>query len=235
MARKKRKGRDLDGVFLLRKSVGISSNRALQQVIQLFGACKAGHTGSLDPLASGMLPICFGEATKIAGFLLNADKAYTVTAQLGVTTNTGDLDGEVLLRVPANTVDRAALEAVLNRFRGPIKQIPPMYSALKYCGQPLYKLARQGREIERKARCVTISRLDLLHFEDAQLSLYVECSKGTYIRSLIVDIGALLDVAHMLLSYIETGCSHSPSDRCIHSMRSDCYQVAISRVSMICC
>ena len=199
MARKKRKGRGLDGVLLLSKPVGISSNRALQRAIQLFGACKAGHTGSLDPLASGMLPICFGEATKIAGFLLNADKAYTVTAQLGVTTNTGDLDGEVLLRVPANTVDGAALEAVLNRFRGPIKQIPPMYSALKYRGQPLYKLARQGLEIERKVRCVTISQLDLLHFENAQLSLYVECSKGTYIRSLIIDIGALLGCgAHVI-------------------------------------
>ncbi len=192
MARKKHTGRDLNGILLLEKPVGITSNKALQRAARLFNARKAGHTGSLDPLASGMLPICFGEATKMAGFLLDSDKAYTVTAQLGEVTNTGDADGEVITRVECVDVNLPMLETALSQFRGAIEQIPPMYSALKHNGQPLYKLARKGEEIKRKARCVTIKKLDLLHFDNNRFSLYVECTKGTYIRSLVADIGAVL-------------------------------------------
>ena len=192
MARRKRAGRDLNGILLLDKPTGISSNRALQMAARLFSSRKAGHTGSLDPLASGMLPICFGEATKVSGFLLDSDKAYTVTARLGVVTDSGDADGDVVERSENVDVNRSALEAALEQFRGPIEQIPPMYSALKHKGQPLYKLARKGQVIERKPRPVIIRHLELLEFENDQFSLYIECGKGTYIRSLIVDIGAAL-------------------------------------------
>ncbi len=199
MARKKNAGRDLSGILLLDKPTGISSNRALQTAARLFDARKAGHTGSLDPLASGMLPICFGEATKISGFLLDSDKAYTVTAQLGVVTDSGDADGNVVERSQSVDVNRSSLELALEQFRGPIDQIPPMYSALKHKGQPLYKLARKGREIERKPRPVNIRRLELLGFENDHFSLYIECSKGTYIRSLVVDIGVALGCgAHVI-------------------------------------
>lgn len=192
MARKKSAGRDLNGILLLDKPTGISSNRALQTAARLFNSRKAGHTGSLDPLASGMLPICFGEATKVSGYLLDSDKAYTVTAQLGVVTDSGDADGNVVQRSDKIDVNRSALEAALEQFRGPIDQIPPMYSALKHQGQPLYKLARKGLVIERKPRPVNIRHLELLDLENDRCSLYVECSKGTYIRSLVVDIGAVL-------------------------------------------
>jgi tRNA pseudouridine55 synthase len=189
---KKRRGRDLSGILLLDKPIGISSNRALQNAARLFDARKAGHTGSLDPLASGMLPVCFGEATKISGFLLDSDKAYTVTARLGVVTDSGDADGEIVDRSENFAVNQSALEAALERFRGHIQQIPPMYSALKHKGQPLYKLARKGQVIEREPRPVIIRHLELLELDGDQFSLYVECSKGTYIRSLVVDIGAAL-------------------------------------------
>ena len=207
MARKKRAGRDLNGILLLDKPTGISSNRALQMAARLFSSRKAGHTGSLDPLASGMLPICFGEATKVSGFLLDSDKAYTVTARLGVVTDSGDADGDVVERSENVDVNRSALEAALEQFRGPIEQIPPMYSALKHKGQPLYKLARKGQVIERKPRPVIIRHLELLELKNDQFSLYIECGKGTYIRSLVVDIGAALGcgIAFYQLSWLVPG------------------------------
>ncbi len=192
MARR-RKGRPINGILLLNKPLEISSNRALQNAKRLYQAQKAGHTGSLDPKATGMLPICFGEATKISSFLLNSDKTYLTTAKLGITTTTGDTEGETLdiKDIPALTSE--GIESVLNLFRGEISQIPPMYSALKHQGKPLYELARQGIEIERKKRHVTIHKLELLSFTSNSLELKVECSKGTYIRTLVEDIGQQLE------------------------------------------
>ncbi|WP_337058880.1 tRNA pseudouridine(55) synthase TruB [Pseudomonas sp. USHLN015] len=191
MAQVKRIRRNISGILILDKPRGMSSNQALQKVRWLLNAEKAGHTGSLDPLATGVLPLCFGEATKFSQYLLDADKGYETLAQLGVTTTTGDAEGEVLERREV-TVGRADIEARLADFRGEIKQIPPMYSALKKDGQPLYKLARAGEVVEREARSVTIARLELLAFESAQARLAVACSKGTYIRTLVEDLGQVL-------------------------------------------
>lgn len=191
MAQVKRVRRKVDGIILLDKPHGFSSNAALQKVRWLLNAEKAGHTGSLDPLATGVLPLCFGEATKFSQYLLDADKGYETVAQLGVTTTTGDAEGEVLQRA-AVTVGRADIEALLPRFRGEIQQVPPMYSALKKDGQPLYKLARAGEVVEREPRSVTISRFELLDLADGRASLVVECSKGTYVRTLVEDLGQLL-------------------------------------------
>ena len=197
MARRKKKCRDISGVLLLDKPAGCSSNHALQRVKRLFGAAKAGHTGSLDPLATGMLPICFGEATKISAFLLDADKRYVLECQLGVTTTTGDAEGEVIETRGVSDIHESDVQAVLGDFLGPIMQVPPMYSAVKHNGERLYKLARQGIEVERKAREVTIHTLELTGFRiDADgrklVSLDVSCSKGTYVRTLVEDIAGKL-------------------------------------------
>ncbi|MDX1655141.1 MAG: tRNA pseudouridine(55) synthase TruB [Candidatus Competibacteraceae bacterium] len=184
--------RSVSGVVLLDKPVGLSSNAALQTVKRLFKARKAGHTGSLDPLASGLLPLCLGEATKVSAYLLNADKSYRFTCRLGVTTATGDGEGEVLESRPVPPLNWARVEAVLAKFRGQIEQVPPMYSALKHQGQRLYRLARQGMEVERQPRRVTIHQLVPIGLEDGSLSCEVRCSKGTYIRTLAEDIGEAL-------------------------------------------
>ena len=188
----RRNFRKLNGILLLDKSLGASSNRVLQDARFLYQAAKAGHTGSLDPLASGMLPVCFGEATKVSAFLLDADKCYVTTAQLGAMSETGDAEGTLFDQKPVPEFTEAEIEAVLEPFRGPIQQIPPMYSALKKDGQPLYKLARQGVEVERKSRPVTIHELTLKGRTADTLSLQVRCSKGTYIRTLVEDIGKAL-------------------------------------------
>ena len=198
MGRRKNKGRNVSGVLLLDKPQGGSSNHALQKVKRLFGAAKAGHTGSLDPLATGMLPICFGEATKISAFLLDADKRYRLKCQLGISTSTGDAEGEVVETHDVSAITEQAIKAVLPEFIGDIEQIPPMYSALKHNGERLYKLARQGIEVERKARNVTIYDIDYLSLsKDEQqrliLELEVSCSKGTYVRTLVEDIAKKLD------------------------------------------
>ena len=191
MAQVKRIRRQVHGVLVLDKPRGFSSNAALQKVRWLLNAEKAGHTGSLDPLATGVLPLCFGEATKFSQYLLDADKGYRTVAQLGVTTTTGDAEGEVLER-RAVSVDEVAIQAALPAFRGEIEQIPPMYSALKRDGQPLYKLARAGEVVEREARSVTIARLELLALQEDRATLEVACSKGTYVRTLVEDLGARL-------------------------------------------
>lgn len=191
MAQVKRIRRQVHGVLVLDKPRGFSSNAALQKVRWLLNAEKAGHTGSLDPLATGVLPLCFGEATKFSQYLLDADKGYSTVAKLGVTTTTGDAEGEVLER-RAVAVDEAAIQAALPAFRGQIEQIPPMYSALKRDGQPLYKLARAGEVVEREARSVTIARLELLALQEDRATLEVACSKGTYVRTLVEDLGARL-------------------------------------------
>ncbi len=188
----RRKFRKLNGILLLDKPLGLSSNKALQDARFLFSAEKAGHTGSLDPLATGMLPVCFGEATKVSAFLLDSDKRYLTTARLGMVSTTGDAEGDKIVICAEPKVSREAVERVLPQFRGDILQVPPMYSALKKDGQPLYKLARQGVEIERPARPVTIHELDLLEQRDHTLTLDVRCSKGTYIRTLVEDMGDAL-------------------------------------------
>ena len=191
MAQVKRIRRAVSGILLLDKPRGFTSNAALQKVRWLLNAEKAGHTGSLDPLATGVLPLCFGEATKFSQYLLDADKAYETVMQLGVTTTTADAEGEVLERKPV-MVTPEQLEALLPQFRGAILQVPPMYSALKRDGQPLYKLARAGEVVEREPRSVNIARLELLALEGGKARLAVTCSKGTYIRTLVEDIGRLL-------------------------------------------
>ncbi|HEV3008695.1 MAG TPA: tRNA pseudouridine(55) synthase TruB [Burkholderiales bacterium] len=181
----------VDGALLLDKAVGSSSNRALQQAKRLFGAAKAGHAGTLDPLASGLLLLLFGEATKFAGPLLDADKEYVATLRLGERTTTGDAEGEVLEKKPLDATEESLLP-VLERFRGEIEQVPPMHSALKHQGTPLYRLARRGQEVARAARRVRISSLERVSFDGASLVLRVVCSKGTYIRVLAEDIGRTL-------------------------------------------
>ncbi|MBS0336048.1 MAG: tRNA pseudouridine(55) synthase TruB [Proteobacteria bacterium] len=187
----KRVRRRVSGVLLLDKPVGISSNHALQAVKRLFRAEKAGHAGTLDPLASGLLPILLGDATRFSGYLLNAEKGYAAEIRLGATTTTGDAEGEVLVRRPVH-VERPGLEATLRGFLGPQSQVPPMYSALKRDGQPLYVLARRGETVERAARNIEIVSLDLEAFEGDRVAISVTCSKGTYIRTLAEDIGEAL-------------------------------------------
>jgi len=195
---RRRKGRDIHGVLLLDKPVGYSSNQAVQKVRWLFQARKAGHTGSLDPFATGMLPICLGEASKTAGFMLDASKTYIAQARLGQSTTTGDIEGDVCLEKPVPELSLESIEAAFGRFRGVIEQVPPMYSALKHQGQPLYKLARAGQEVERKARAVTIHALELVTWEPPMLTFRVHCSKGTYIRTLAEDIALELgSCAHL--------------------------------------
>jgi tRNA pseudouridine55 synthase len=183
--------RKLDGVLLLDKPAGVGSNAVLQAVKRLYAAEKAGHAGTLDPLASGLLPVLFGEATKFSQLALDADKEYVATARLGVTTTTADAEGEVLERKPSH-VRAEAIEPVLAAFRGELAQVPPMYSALKQAGRPLYELARAGREVPRAPRRVRIHSLESLRFGADSLELRIRCSKGTYIRTLVEDIGRAL-------------------------------------------
>lgn len=187
-----------DGILLLDKPQGLSSNAAVQRVRRAFGRVKAGHTGSLDPLATGMLPVCLGEATKVAGYLLDGDKRYAFTAHFGVRTTTGDLEGEVAATASVPADLRAVLVEVLPRFQGAITQVPPMYSAIKQGGQPLYRLARQGIEVERAARQVTIHALTLEAVRETEADFTVTCSKGTYVRTLAEDIAvAAGSLAHL--------------------------------------
>ena len=191
MARRK-KGRDIHGIVLLDKRSGISSNKALQEVKRLYNANKAGHTGSLDPLATGLLPVCLGEATKVSAFMLADDKRYQTVIQLGVMTDTGDVDGAVLEVKQVPEISEQQLASCLASFVGEIEQVPPMYSALKYNGKKLYELAREGITVERKARKITIYAIKCLDFSGDLLTLDVQCSKGTYIRTLAEDIGHAL-------------------------------------------
>ncbi len=192
MGRKPRKGRSVDGIVLLDKPVSLGSNQVLQRVKRLFKARKAGHTGSLDKLASGLLPICLGEATKFSTFLLNSDKRYQAVFQLGAVTTTGDAEGEVIETKSFAPFSRNQIEAVISRFTGEIEQIPPMHSAIKHKGQRLYKLAHQGLEVERQPRRITIHSLKLRDFGDDYLAVEIFCSKGTYIRTLAEDMGKVL-------------------------------------------
>ena len=191
MARRK-KGRDIHGIVLLDKRPGISSNKALQEVKRLYNANKAGHTGSLDPLATGLLPVCLGEATKVSAYMLEDDKRYQTVIQLGVMTDTGDVDGVVIEEKAVPDIAQQELDECLASFVGEIEQVPPMYSALKHNGKKLYELAREGITVERKPRKITIYAIKCLAFKDNLLTLDVRCSKGTYIRTLAEDIGQYL-------------------------------------------
>ncbi|MBE0438838.1 MAG: tRNA pseudouridine(55) synthase TruB [Gammaproteobacteria bacterium] len=192
MGRRNKKGRDITGIIVIDKPTGRSSNHVLQHVKRLFDAKKAGHTGSLDPLATGVLPICLGEATKVSSYLLDADKSYQVTCQLGTVTDSGDSDGNVIDTKSIPKFTEQTLLDLIAQFIGEQDQVPPMFSALKHQGQPLYKLARQGIEIERKARRITIYDIHLLGVTESTFSLEVSCSKGTYIRTLVEDISFAL-------------------------------------------
>ena len=213
MARR-RKGRAVDGILLLDKPLGISSNDALQKVKRAFFAAKAGHTGALDPLATGMLPVCLGEATKFSQFLLDADKCYEVTAKLGIRTTTSDADGEVVERKPVEVTEQQFNEAC-DKFRGPIKQVPSMFSALKHQGKPLYFYARQGIDIPREARDITIFSLQVDRFDGDEVDMTVHCSKGTYIRSLVDDIGQVLGCGAFVSKLHRTKVADYPCEKMV--------------------
>lgn len=212
MSKRRSRGRVVNGVVLLDKPGGITSNAALQKVKRIFDAKKAGHTGSLDPLATGMLPICLGEATKMAAYLLDADKRYQVTAKLGFSSTTGDSEGKIQANGVVPSLSTDYLIETLKAFHGEISQIPPMFSALKRNGEPLYKLAHQGIEVEREARIITIHQIDLLGFNRDEIELDVRCSKGTYIRTLIEDIGAAMGCGAYVsrLRRLAVGCYNDP-------------------------
>lgn len=205
MGRRRRQGRNVSGILLLDKPRGVTSNEALQQVKRLYKAAKAGHTGSLDPLATGLLPLCLGGATKFSSFLLDADKRYRVRVRLGVTTTTADAEGEVVSTAPADGVGEQDLRQALKRFLGPIEQLPPMFSAVKHKGERLYKLARQGIEVERTPRTVHIFDIELLGFEPPELEMDVHCSKGTYVRTLAEDLGKVLGCGGHVAGLRRTG------------------------------
>lgn len=214
MSRPRRRGRDVHGVLLLDKPGGLSSNDALQKVKRLYNANRAGHTGALDPLATGMLPICLGEATKFSQYLLDSDKRYRVIARLGQRTDTSDADGNIVQERPV-TFTAEALESALESFRGETQQVPTMFSALKYQGKPLYEYARQGIVVPREARPITVYELLFIRHEGLELELEVHCSKGTYIRTIIDDLGEKLGCgAHV--SYLRRlAVSKYPVDRMV--------------------
>ena len=199
--------RPLDGVLLFDKPLDLSSNTALQKVRRLFQAEKAGHTGTLDPLATGLLPICFGEATKFSNALLDADKTYRALLRLGQTTTTGDAEGEIIAEHPVE-IEQADVDAALAKFRGEIRQLPPMHSALKHHGKPLYEYIRKGETIERELRNVAIHELVLNSFSGNEMDITVRCSKGTYIRTLAEDIGAALGCGAHLVGLRRTAIAH---------------------------
>ncbi|NVK22113.1 MAG: tRNA pseudouridine(55) synthase TruB [Kangiellaceae bacterium] len=214
MAKRRKRGRDITGILLLDKPMDFTSNKALQEVKYLYFAAKAGHTGALDPIATGVLPICLGEATKYSQFLLNADKKYRTIAKLGQKTTTADREGDVLETKPVNVSEQQLLK-VLEQYRGSIAQVPSMYSALKKDGVPLYKLARQGIEIERDAREVEIYSLELVRFSGDEMELDVHCSKGTYIRNLVEDIGESLGCGAHVQELRRTAVGHFELSECV--------------------
>ena len=212
MSRPRKRGRDIDGVFLLDKPQGMSSNDIMQKVKRVFQANKAGHTGALDPLATGMLPICLGEATKFSQFLLDADKRYVVTAKLGERTDTSDAEGQVVETRSIN-VETSQILTALEQFRGDILQVPTMFSALKHNGKPLYEYARAGITVERKARPITIFELNFIEYQEPFLTLEVHCSKGTYIRTLVDDLGEVLGCGAHVTVLRRTAVADYPTEK----------------------
>ncbi|KOE69422.1 pseudouridine synthase [Aggregatibacter actinomycetemcomitans serotype f str. D18P1] len=212
MSKPRKRGRDIHGVFLLDKPQGMSSNDTMQKVKRIFHANKAGHTGALDPLATGMLPICLGEATKFSQFLLDADKRYLVTAKLGERTDTSDAEGQVVETRPINVKTPEILTA-LEAFRGDILQVPTMFSALKHNGKPLYEYARAGITVEREARPITIFELNFIEYNAPYLTLEVHCSKGTYIRTLVDDLGEVLGCGAHVTMLRRTAVADYPTEK----------------------
>ena len=221
MSKPRKRGRDIHGVFLLDKPQGMSSNDIMQKVKRIFQANKAGHTGALDPLATGMLPICLGEATKFSQFLLDADKRYLVTAKLGERTDTSDAEGQIVESRDVNVKTPEILTA-LERFRGNILQVPTMFSALKYNGKPLYEYARQGIMVEREARPITIFELNFIEYNAPYLTLEVHCSKGTYIRTLVDDLGETLGCGAHVTMLRRTAVADYPTEKMLdwHTLQS---------------
>ena len=221
MSKPRKRGRDIHGVFLLDKPQGMSSNDIMQKVKRIFQANKAGHTGALDPLATGMLPICLGEATKFSQFLLDADKRYLVTAKLGERTDTSDAEGQIVESRDVNVKTPEILTA-LERFRGDILQVPTMFSALKYNGKPLYEYARQGITVEREARPITIFELNFIEYNAPYLTLEVHCSKGTYIRTLVDDLGEVLGCGAHVTMLRRTAVADYPTEKMLdwHALQS---------------
>ena len=212
MSKPRKRGRDIHGVFLLDKPQGMSSNDIMQKVKRIFQANKAGHTGALDPLATGMLPICLGEATKFSQFLLDADKRYLVTAKLGERTDTSDAEGQIVETRDVNVKTPEILTA-LEQFRGDILQVPTMFSALKHNGKPLYEYARQGITVEREARPITIFELNFIEYNVPYLTLEVHCSKGTYIRTLVDDLGEALGCGAHVTMLRRTAVADYPTEK----------------------
>ncbi|WP_213990495.1 tRNA pseudouridine(55) synthase TruB [Sodalis sp. dw_96] len=214
MGRPSRRGRDINGIVLVDKPMGLSSNDLLQKVKRLFVANKAGHTGALDPLATGMLPICLGEATKFSQHLLDADKRYRVVARLGQRTDTSDAEGAIISERPVD-LHQEQLEQALQRFRGQSMQVPSMYSALKHQGRPLYEYARQGIEVERAPRPITLYELKLIHWDLQSVELEIHCSKGTYIRTIIDDLGEMLGCGAHVIQLRRLAVADYPGDRMV--------------------
>ncbi len=221
MSKPRKRGRDIHGVFLLDKPQGMSSNDIMQKVKRIFQANKAGHTGALDPLATGMLPICLGEATKFSQFLLDADKRYLVTAKLGERTDTSDAEGQIVETRDVNVKTPEILTA-LEQFRGDILQVPTMFSALKHNGKPLYEYARQGITVEREARPITIFELNFIEYNAPYLTLEVHCSKGTYIRTLVDDLGEVLGCGAHVAMLRRTAVADYPTEKMLdwHALQS---------------
>lgn len=221
MSKPRKRGRDIHGVFLLDKPQGMSSNDIMQKVKRIFQANKAGHTGALDPLATGMLPICLGEATKFSQFLLDADKRYLVTAKLGERTDTSDAEGQIVESRDVKVKTPEILTA-LEQFRGDILQVPTMFSALKHNGKPLYEYARQGITVEREARPITIFELNFIEYNAPYLTLEVHCSKGTYIRTLVDDLGEVLGCGAHVTMLRRTAVADYPTEKMLdwHALQS---------------
>lgn len=214
MARRRKNARAINGMVLIDKPTGMTSNRVVQIVRRLFNANSAGHTGALDPLATGMLPVCLGEATKFSQLMLDADKAYRVVAKLGERTDTSDADGTIVERNPIN-ISEVELLAALPQFRGDIQQIPSMFSALKYEGKPLYEYARAGKTVPRKARDITVYSLELVEFTGDTATMDVHCSKGTYIRTIVDDLGQVLGCGAHVQQLRRTAIENFPVDKMI--------------------
>ena len=223
MGKRRNKGRNISGIVVLDKALGVSSNGALQEAKRIYDANKAGHTGSLDPLATGVLPLCFGEATKVSQFLLDSDKKYRARIKLGVRTDSGDSEGNVIFSCGDFQISRAKVEKGLKNFKGEIEQIPPMYSALKVNGVPLYKMARKGETIEREARPVTIYSIELTEFSADEIELEIACSKGTYIRTIADDLGELLGCGAHVTALRRTQAGVFTEDDCVtaQSLKSE--------------
>ena len=234
MSKPRKRGRDIHGVFLLDKPQGMSSNDIMQKVKRIFQANKAGHTGALDPLATGMLPICLGEATKFSQFLLDADKRYLVTAKLGERTDTSDAEGQIVETRDVKVKTPEILTA-LEQFRGDILQVPTMFSALKHNGKPLYEYARQGITVEREARPITIFELNFIEYNAPYLTLEVHCSKGTYIRTLVDDLGEVLGCGAHVTMLRRTAVANYPTEKMLdwHTLQSLAEQQDLSSLDAL--